>query len=213
MKSESSESTDSSSGDIQRQQKLRFAAVIEQLGVIYGKEIDEVLLRAYWAALRDVSIDDLENAAYSHIALEKWFPKPCELRHVDATAVSYRAWDTAITAAERVGAYKSVDFEDGAINATIRFMGGWRQFCGMKPEDEHWRRQEFLQAYRQFSAHGISSNQSRALVGIAQNSTCIAIASHPVDAKRLEKRITDNTAQTRKALKDEGIEVQAIKTV
>lgn len=61
----------SSSGELERQQKLRFAAVIEQLGVIYNKEIDKVLLRVYWAALKDVSIDELEKAAYSHIALEK----------------------------------------------------------------------------------------------------------------------------------------------
>jgi len=183
------------------------------LGVIYGKEIDELLLRAYWAALNDVSIDDLENAAYSHIALEKWFPKPCELRHVDATAVSFRAWDTAITAAERVGAYKTVDFEDQAINATIRFMGGWRRFCEMKADEEHWRRQEFLQTYREFKSHGIGEHQSLPLIGISEKRQTIAIASHPVDAKRLTKRITNNTDQTRKALKDEGIEVQAIKTV
>ncbi len=203
----------SSSGELERQQKLRFAAVIEQLGVIYNKEIDKVLLRVYWAALKDVSIDELEKAAYSHIALEKWFPKPCELRRIDATAVSFRAWDTAITAAERVGAYKTVDFEDQAINATIRFMGGWRQFCAMKNDEEHWRRQEFLQSYREFRNHGLSGHQAAPLVGISQKQDAIGIASHPVDAKRLTARTATNTAQTRKALENEGIKVQAIKAV
>lgn len=199
--------------EIEKQQKLRFAAVIEQLGIVYGKEIDDLLLRAYWAALKDVSIDDLENAAYAHIALEKWFPKPCELRGADETAISMRAWDTAIAAAGRIGAYKNVDFEDLVINATIRFLGGWTRFCEMKTDEEDWRRKEFLQAYRDFRRSGVSGSQCQPLRGIARTNTrTIAIAAPAINGRKhlLEVADRERPEQTRKALERIGVSNDAI---
>ena len=122
-----------------KETKLRFAATIEQLGVIYRTEISDLLLRAYWQALKDVSITDLEREAALHIASSKFFPKPCELRGEDAEADSVRAWDSAIAAIHQHGMYRHVDFEDAVVNAVIRYLGGWPEFCCFDPSDEQWR--------------------------------------------------------------------------
>lgn len=150
-----------------KNEKLRFAAVIEQLGVVYQTAISDELLRSYWQSLKDVPIDDLERAAAAHIALQKWFPKVCELRCVDAVADSVRAWDSAILAIHQHGMYRHVDFEDAVVNATIRHLGGWPEFCAMDPRQESWIRKEFLKTYQALARSGISSEQGAALPGIS----------------------------------------------
>ena len=152
-----------------KETKLRFAATIEQLGVIYQTEITDLLLRAYWQALQDVPIDDLEREAASHITLSKFFPKPCELRGEDAEADSVRAWDSAIAAIHQHGMYRHVDFEDAVVNAVIRYLGGWPEFCCFDPSDEQWRRKEFIATYRALSRTGLSKEQAGVLTGISES--------------------------------------------
>ena len=152
-----------------KETKLRFAATIEQLGVIYQTEITDLLLRAYWLALEDVPIDDLEREAASHITLSKFFPKPCELRGEDTEADAVRAWDSAIAAIHMHGAYRHVDFDDAVVNAVIRYMGGWPEFCYFDPSDEQWRRKEFITTYRALARTGLSEEQTGVLAGISES--------------------------------------------
>jgi hypothetical protein len=146
--------------------KFEFAKAIEGLGVIYGKEITDVLLRVYWDVLKDVPIEQFKSAVAAHIALEKWFPKPCELRGPGETAIAMRAWDSAITACQQYGSYRTVDFEDHAVNATIRYLGGWARFCSMSDAVEDFWRKDFLRAYQQMRRHGVTESQAQPLPGL-----------------------------------------------
>ncbi|MFZ9077492.1 MAG: DUF6475 domain-containing protein [Alphaproteobacteria bacterium] len=138
---------DSSTGDDARQQKLRFAAVIEQLGVIYGKEIDELLLRSYWDVLGEQDVNQTSMRAKRHAQVSRFFPKPSELMQEATNCKAMKAWTHASEVAEKIGSYRSIDFEDRVINAVIRYMGGWPKFCAIESNDESWRRKEFLEAY------------------------------------------------------------------
>ena len=151
----------------EKQHKIKFAALIEQAGVVYDKEITRLTLESYWAALKHVDIGVLEQAMAAHICSERWFPRPCELRGPGETAIAMRAWDSAITAVQQYGAYRSVDFEDQAVNATIRYLGGWERFCAMGSAVEDFVRKDFLGAYREMRRHGISSSQAQFLPGLA----------------------------------------------
>lgn len=57
-----------------------FSKLLEQLAVVYGKELNDVILQAYWKALRDLSLAQLQSFAETHLKRGKFFPKPSELR-------------------------------------------------------------------------------------------------------------------------------------
>lgn len=182
-----------------KEHKLRFAAIIEQLGVVYQADITDLLLRAYWLALEDVPIDDLERSAAAHIALQKWFPKPCELRAVDAECDAVRAWDAAVLAIHRHGMYRHVDFQDTVINAVVRHLGGWPDFCAYDPAEEQWRRKEFIATYRSLARGGLSQEQSAPLAGLSE-----ASAVKRVNGQIASRDIIVRKIKSLKPIKTEG---------
>ena len=195
----------------EKQHKLKFAALMEQLGIVYGKEMDELILRAYWAALKDVPIDSLEASVQAHIATEQWFPKPCELRGNASKSLAIMAWDSVIAAAESVGAYRRVDFEDQTVNATVRYLGGWPAICAMGSREEPHVRKEFLATYAELHKSGICEPQARPLPGIPGYQGRIARISAPVvnGKKLLRKRIECvEPKRIESKLKEQGISVR-----
>jgi hypothetical protein len=152
----------------EKDHKLRFAAIMESLGVVYQQQMSKELLKMYWLALQDVHLDQLEQAAAAHVATSQWFPKPCDLRSANPEADAVRAWDSAIAAIHHHGMYRHVDFEDQVVNATIRHLGGWPEFCGMDPKDESWIRKEFVKTYQALAKAGTSKEQAAVLPGLSQ---------------------------------------------
>ena len=152
----------------EKEQKLRFAAILESLAVVYQIEMTKDMLKVYWAALSDIHLDQIEQAAAAHVALQRWFPKPCELRSASPDADAVRAWDSAIAAIHHHGMYRHVDFEDSVVNATIRHLGGWSEFCSMEPKDESWIRKEFVQTYKALASTGTSQEQAAPLPGLSE---------------------------------------------
>lgn len=57
-----------------------FNALLDSLGSIFGKAIDEPLRRMYWEALKPIPLTVVKGCATTHIATGKFFPKPAELR-------------------------------------------------------------------------------------------------------------------------------------
>lgn len=73
--------------------------VLKLLSETYRQEITKARARAYINALADIPSKVLVDAAYQHIKVSKWFPKPAELiAQVDSVTVSnnYDGNDTAI---------------------------------------------------------------------------------------------------------------------
>jgi len=56
----------------------RFAAALGKLTTVYRVENSDVLMEAYWEALRMWPIEGLEGGARAWIRTEKWMPKPVE---------------------------------------------------------------------------------------------------------------------------------------
>lgn len=83
---------------------------------------------------------------------------------------SSAAWIELRDAIQKHGAYASVDFEDPAINATVRLLGGWVALC-MKDAAtfERRTRREFRRMYRALAVDVRAPQAPRApgLVGIA----------------------------------------------
>lgn len=57
-----------------------FNRILDQLGLVFVKTIDDPLRRVYWDALKTLPLKAVRDAATDHMAKGKFFPKPAELR-------------------------------------------------------------------------------------------------------------------------------------
>lgn len=75
------------------------------------------------------------------------------------------AWSACIEAVRRQGRYRSVDFSDPLINATVRTLGGWAWLCDTETAELQWVERRFQQQYRAFLAGGASAEMCAHLPG------------------------------------------------
>lgn len=164
----------------------QFAKMMVTLAEVLGVTLTEARIRIYAKLLADVP-DAQMRAAFGRAANTcrgGCFPSPGELRAfigpVEGDA-ALLAWAALGRAVEDVGAYMSLEIEDGAAaEALVAVFGSWPAFC---EEDEGpglaLKRQEFMAAYRQAARR---RTEARRLPGI-----CEAGGSYPDggDAKPL----------------------------
>lgn len=62
----------------------RFVSIMETLAQVYGKKLTNEQIAVYWQALEDRDIADVERRISDHVKRAKFFPKPRELRPVEA---------------------------------------------------------------------------------------------------------------------------------
>ena len=160
----------------------RVAAVVEQLAAAFGVEATGPLYAAYTAGLDGMSADEVEAAGALALRGCKWMPKPAELRALvrgDPKALAVPAWESVLSAMLEHGSYVSVDFEDKAINAAVRSMGGWPRLCLREGDDLHtWARKEFLAAYESFASIGVPEETGACLPGRAEEANGERFAEH-----------------------------------
>ncbi|MEW6212924.1 MAG: hypothetical protein AB1631_31665 [Acidobacteriota bacterium] len=116
----------------------KFAEIIGILAESFGERISDGRIEAYFRALSDMSIDQIELAAIWALRSCRFFPRPVEIREMvegSAEDQASGAWEIALEAYRKAGYWQSVVFEDGAIGAAIlTVFGGWTMFCdGMRP--------------------------------------------------------------------------------
>ena len=110
-------------------------------------------------------------------------PSPAELRELagdlGARDAAILAWDAFERAVVSHGGYSTVLFEDPAINATVRQLGGWERCCEMPTEQfDTWLRKDFERIYAVMAKTGRGSDD--ALLGtFARENALIAAGSVP----------------------------------
>ena len=140
---------------------------------VFGKEATDNLLRAWKIALADLSIAQIEACTARAIQEMQFMPRPAEFRKLatggadDAEAMAHHAYSQVERAAVNVGGYRSPDFEDPIINATIRHLGGWVRITEL-PESEFdlWFRKDFIATYKVFYRHPPSPEACAPLTGL-----------------------------------------------
>ncbi len=102
----------------------RFRNILGALARVYDRPIDAPLLDAYWLALRDWSIDDLEHAAAYLMRRSKFMPRPAdftELRRAGAMTAG-EAWQAALVHAR--GAWRAGPSVP-PVERAVAALGGW----------------------------------------------------------------------------------------
>lgn len=147
----------------------KVAAVVGMLCEAFGRQATPITFQAYHLVLQDVTNDQLEAAATSALqSTEKFMPTAGQLRELarlgglSCESRAQAAWQEFDAAVARHGADRSVSFEDGLINATIRGLGGWVWCCEREGDSYHiWLRREFLGAYMRLIRDGASDDMRR----------------------------------------------------
>lgn len=157
--------------------KERFAVAVGAMLETFGVEATKPILHGYWLGLLELTIDQLEFAVGNAIRCRRTVPKPADLLElagvvVDPDAMASRAFTAASDAVSCFGPYKTVDFEDRAINATLRALGGWPSFCSRftDAESEKWLRIEFIRAYKGYASRDVGDESGLPLQGISETS-------------------------------------------
>lgn len=132
--------------------RLDFGTEIAALAASFSRDTTQAMLHGFWLGLRDLQLDQLRGAVAKAITTSRYMPTPAELRSLagaidDATRATV-AWDVVRRSISRYGVYRSVDFSDPMVNATIRNLGGWERLCGLPGEElEKWYRKDFEKTY------------------------------------------------------------------
>lgn len=134
----------------------KFVSLVDALAASFGREVDEALLSGYWLGLDDLSLSAIEKAVAEAIRSYKFMPAPAVLRELAGEMLGedrvQLAWDSMVAAISEVGGYRSITFEDPAITASVRALGGWERICSAESEELHkWLRKDFERVYPTFA--------------------------------------------------------------
>lgn len=151
-----------------------FQNCIRALFAAFGQECTEASLNGYWLGLADLEIEQVQKAVAIAIRSTKFVAKPFELRELMGLVVNedsraQAAW-MDVQKALRVGAYKSIDFDDKLCNAVVRALGGWPNFVSkfVSAKEEEFARHAFLKTYKNFAASSVSGEACFPLQGLSQ---------------------------------------------
>ncbi|MEL6544368.1 MAG: DUF6475 domain-containing protein [Myxococcota bacterium] len=158
---------------MQPQDRASFMQDLEGLCAAFGREADKATLHGYFMGLEDMPIDAFRAACRRAVRECKFMPKPAELRQLggelNGSSRALSAWQELERALSSVGSYQSVDFEDPAINAAVRGLGGWVYLCQRETEElNRFIQPRFMKAYESYFDNGVGGDAGRYLPGIAE---------------------------------------------
>lgn len=147
------------------------AMAVNVLAAVFGKTVSPAMLQGYAIGLEGLTHRQIEQATKHAITRCRFMPTPCELRELAGDAVDLPgraalAWQTVLDAVQFVGWYRSIDFEDKAINAAIRALGGWQWLCERAAGDQlPFLRRDFLNLYQAYARAGVPDFAALPLAG------------------------------------------------
>jgi hypothetical protein len=137
-----------------------FSELVSAAMAYYGATASPYVLSVWWAACERYAIEQVSAALTRHAMnpdTGRFAPKVADIvRLLEGTTEDQAslAWGKALEAAQRVGAYSDVVFDDPAIHATIEDLGGWPKFCRAESKDLSYLQHRFCESYRAYAERG-----------------------------------------------------------
>lgn len=135
----------------------RFTTCLTAVAELYSKEVSQGAMLMWWKALARFEIEQVEkafDAAIQRADGGQFMPKPADLiKAMEGTQTdrSLIAWGKVLDAIQRVGAYKSVVFDDGIIHAVIEDLGGWMAVCRGNIDELPFLQSRFAKSYQAYA--------------------------------------------------------------
>jgi hypothetical protein len=118
-----------------------FARVLALLSEAFSEEVSTTRAEAYFVALRDLELAQLQSMIERALRECKFFPRPVELRELigDGTPDAGAMYAALIQAKRKAGWEHGVPSGGELLRLAIDRVGGWRT-CWMVSDEELWRR-------------------------------------------------------------------------
>lgn len=136
----------------------KLADVLGGVHDFYGKELSKFAVTVWLQACEMFDVEQVTKALSAHLMdaeRGQFMPKPADIvRQLEGTRTdrSLIAWGKVLDAMQRVGAYQSVVFDDGAIHGAISDMGGWAAICRSETDELPFTQKRFCDLHRAYSA-------------------------------------------------------------
>jgi hypothetical protein len=142
---------------VQASDRADFRKLLTAALSFYRQDVTQFALDVWWATCERFDLEQVRKALTAH-AMDpergQFPPKPADVvralqgTHGDRALL---AWSKAYEAIQRVGAYKSVVFDDPAIHAAIEDMGGWPALCASTVDELPFLQKRFCDTYRAYA--------------------------------------------------------------
>lgn len=157
---------------MQNRKDFRLAVVgsVTVMAEAFGKQASETTFSAYEIGLDGLTAEQVTQATKLALAQCRFMPTPMELREMLSFKLSDRAakaWLCFERAVTRHGHVRSVNFDDGLINATVRALGGWEQCCVMPAAQfDTFLQKRFQDTYCSLCRTGVPGDLAEPLLGL-----------------------------------------------
>ncbi|MEK9810206.1 MAG: DUF6475 domain-containing protein [Candidatus Nanopelagicales bacterium] len=146
------------------------------LSAAVGRSMPEAQANAWRAICDDLTAIELQRGivhALREHPVAGFPPIGNILKHakpvvtVDAETRAVAAWEGVLETIRKVGGYSTIQFDDPAVTATIRAMGGWVRLTEQPTEElVRFVRPQFLQTYKALAATGVRAESAEPLIGL-----------------------------------------------
>ena len=182
-----------------------FASCIALLCASVGRDMPLEQSKAWYAMLGDLTIDQLKAGIIATVRSYTFagFPPVGTIREncglvsglITAKDRPLLAWQAVRGAISKVGAYDSPAFDDAAINATIRELGGWVELCETKLDEMHWLEKRFCATYSALCSVKLPPDQTERLAGLTEiGNEREGYASEPIPVAHIRCLTSPNVA-------------------
>ena len=136
------------------QDKAKFSRLITDVLAFYKQDVSSFAMSVWWQACEPFDFEQVSKALSAHAVdpeRGQFAPKPADVVKALAGTKTDRArlaWSKALDAMGRVGAWKSVAFDDPIIHAVIEDLGGWVKLC--RTELDSYTEHRFCESYRAY---------------------------------------------------------------
>lgn len=145
---------------MQTSERQAFGRMLTDLHAYYGKDSSRFVLDVWWSTFENFSLEQVQSAINVHVKdpdAGRFMPKVADLVRVLSGTFTDRAliaWGKVYEAIGRVGAYRSVVFDDPAIHAVVEDLGGWVKLCRMPISEMGYVQHRFCETHRAYVGRG-----------------------------------------------------------
>lgn len=142
---------------MQESDKAKFSTLVTEVLAFYRQDVSRFAISVWWQACGGFDFEQVSKAFNAHAVdpeRGQFAPKPADIVKALAGTKTDRArvaWGKAFDAMQRIGAYRSVAFDDPVIHAVIEDLGGWTKVCRSDMEELGHLERRFCEAYRAYS--------------------------------------------------------------
>jgi len=159
--------------------KAEFANIVKAVLDMKGKEVSPAVLRLWWAALEEFSIEEVRHGITRYVRSPdsgSFAPMPADIIRMIEGGAGDRgmlAWGKVMEAIKRVGGWQSVCFDDPIIHCVLEDMGGWPKLCSTEGDEMSFRAADFAKRYRAYAERGTPERFAPYLTGRHETSNRI----------------------------------------